>query len=115
MLESYFRNLITVKRLPDTLNDQLQRFTTSLKRQGYADRTVRLKLRVLTNLGQWLGRNNLPVTNLDDQLVAHFSSESSEFKGATQKPSSSFSITSEGTVLFVPEICLLTDHRWLTF
>ena len=52
------------KRFPDTFDDQLQRFTTSLKRQGYADRTVRQKLRVLTNCGQWLGRHNLAVAKL---------------------------------------------------
>ena len=72
MLERSFRNLATAKRFPDTFDDQLQRFTTSLKRQGYADRTVRQKLRVLTNCGQWLGRHNLAVTKLDDQLLATF-------------------------------------------
>ena len=51
---------------------QLRRFTTSLIEQGYADETVRLKLRLLTNFGQWLRRNNLAVTNLDERLVEAF-------------------------------------------
>src|SRR6516162_6373964 len=72
MLERSFPNLAPAKRFPDTFGDQLQRFTASLKRQGYADRTVRQKLRVLTNCGQWLERNSLAVTKLDDQLLAIF-------------------------------------------
>jgi hypothetical protein len=65
MLESSFRNLVAAKRFPETFVGQLQRFTTSLIGQGYADRTVRQKLRVFTNFGQWLGRNNLAVKKLD--------------------------------------------------
>ena len=72
MLERSFRNLAPAKHFPDTFGDQLQRFATSLKRQGYADRTVRQKLRVLTNCGQWMGQLNLAVTKLDDQLLATF-------------------------------------------
>jgi hypothetical protein len=52
MVESPFRNLVAGRRLPDPLVAQLQRFTTSLIEQGYADETVRLKLQLLTNFGQ---------------------------------------------------------------
>jgi len=69
MLESYFRNLVAAKHLPDPLVAQLRRFTTSLVERGYADCTVRQKLQLLTNFGQWLGRNNFAVTRLDEQLV----------------------------------------------
>lgn len=72
MLESYFRNVIAVKRLPDPVIAQLWGFTTSLIEQDYADETVRLKLQLLTNLGQWLRRKNLPVMNLDERLVDAF-------------------------------------------
>jgi site-specific recombinase XerD len=72
MLESSFRNLVAAKRFPETFVGQPQRFTTSLIGQGYADRTVRQKLRVLTNFGQWLGRNNLAVKKLDEQLLEAF-------------------------------------------
>ena len=72
MLESSFRNLVAAKRLPDPLVAQLRRFTTSLIAQGYADGTVRLKLQLLTNFGQWLKRKNLAVTNLDERLVDAF-------------------------------------------
>ena len=72
MLERSFPNLTPAKRFPDTFGDQLQGFTTSLKRQGYADRTVRQKLQLLTDCGQWLGRHNLAVTKLDDQLLETF-------------------------------------------
>ncbi len=71
MLES-FRNVVAAKRLPDPLVTQLRRFTTSLIEQGYADETVRLKLQLLTNCGQWLRRKNLAVTNLDERLVDAF-------------------------------------------
>ena len=72
MLERSFRNLVAPKRLPDPLVAQLRRFTASLIEQGYADETVRLKLLLLTNFGQWLRRNNLAVTSLDDRLVEAF-------------------------------------------
>ena len=38
MLESSFQNLAAVETFPNPLDDQLQRFTASLKKQGYADR-----------------------------------------------------------------------------
>lgn len=47
-------------------------FRNSLVEQGYADHTVRLKLQLLTNFGQWLRRKNLAVTNLDERLVDAF-------------------------------------------
>src|SRR6266481_7498590 len=72
MLESSFRNLVAAKHLPEPLVAQLRRFTTSLIERGYADCTVRQKLQLLTNFGQWLGRNNFAVTRLDEQLVEAF-------------------------------------------
>ena len=78
MLESSFQNLVAAKRLPDPLVAQLQSFTTSLIEEGYADETVRLKLQLLTNVGQWLRRNRLAVTNLDERLVEAFLKRSTE-------------------------------------
>ncbi len=72
MLESSFRNLVAAKHLPEPLVAQLRRFTASLIERGYADCTVRQKLQLLTNFGQWLGRNNFAVTRLDEQLVEAF-------------------------------------------
>jgi len=72
MLESSFRNLVAPGRFPDQLLAQLRRFTTSLIEQGYAGETVRLKLQLLTNFGQWLRRNDLAVTNLDERVVEAF-------------------------------------------
>ena len=72
MLESSFRNLVAAKHLSDPLVAQLRRFTTSLIERGYADCTVRQKLQLLTNFGQWLGRNNFAVARLDEQLVEAF-------------------------------------------
>ena len=57
MLESSFQNLVTVNRLPDPLVVQLQRFTASLIEQGYADETVRWKVKRVTDFGQWLKQN----------------------------------------------------------
>jgi integrase/recombinase XerD len=39
---------------------------------GYADATVKSKLWVLANFGQWLGRRGLSVTNVDEMLVEAF-------------------------------------------
>jgi hypothetical protein len=72
MLESSFRNLVAATHLPDPLVAHLWRFTTSLIERGYADYTLRWKLQLLTNFGQWLGRNNIPVTRLDERLVEAF-------------------------------------------
>ncbi len=72
MPENSFQNLVAVKRLPDPLVVQLRIFTTALIEQGYADETVRLKLQLLTNFGQWLRRKNLAVTNLDERFVDAF-------------------------------------------
>lgn len=72
MLENSFQDLVAVKRLPDPLVVQLRIFTTALIEQGYADETVRLKLQLLTNFGQWLRRKNLAVTNLDERFVDAF-------------------------------------------
>src|ERR1700745_2351281 len=72
MVERCFLNLVGGKGLPGPLVVQLRRFPTALIEQGYADETVRLKLLLLTNVGQWLRRNSLAVTNLDERLVETF-------------------------------------------
>ena len=72
MFESSFQNLVAVKRLPHPLVVQLRRFTSSLIEQGYADETVRWKLKLVTNLVQWLKRNRLVVADLDEPLVEAF-------------------------------------------
>jgi len=72
MVESSVRNLVGGEGLPGPLVAQLRRFITELIEQGYADETVRSKLLLLTNLGQWLRRNSLAITNLDERLVEAF-------------------------------------------
>jgi site-specific recombinase XerD len=72
MFESSCQNPPAVNRLPEPLVVQLRRFTTSLIEQGYVDQTVRSKLQLLTNLGLWLKRSRLAVTNLDEPLVEAF-------------------------------------------
>ena len=81
-------------------------FRNSLVEQGYADHTVRLKLQLLTNFGQWLRRKNLAVTNLDERLVDAFLTCKHRVHRADsiQNPFSSFSIICEGTTLFQLEI-----------
>jgi hypothetical protein len=61
MLESSFQEPGTIKPFPDPLVAELQRFTTSLIEQGYADLTVRVKVKLVTSFGQWLKRNRLAV------------------------------------------------------
>lgn len=72
MVESCFQNAVAVKCLPQPLVDQLPRFTTSLIEQGYADETVRLKVKLVTDFGQWLTRNRLAATDLTESLVEAF-------------------------------------------
>ena len=72
MLESSFLNLVAVNRLPDPLVVQFRRFTSSLIEQGYADETVRWKVKLVTNLVQWLKRNRRVVADLDEPLVEAF-------------------------------------------
>ena len=72
MLESRFQNLVATKRLPDPLVVQLGRFTTLLIEQGYADQTVRLKVKLVTDFGQWLKRSGTAVANLDEPLAEAF-------------------------------------------
>jgi integrase/recombinase XerD len=50
----------------------LRTFATSAMDDGYADATVKSKLWVLANFGQWLGRRGLSVTNVDERLVEAF-------------------------------------------
>ena len=72
MLESSFQNLVAVNRLPDPLVVQLRKFTSSLQEQGYADETVRVKVKLVTNLVQWLKRNRFAVADLDEPRVEAF-------------------------------------------
>ena len=67
---------------------QLRRFTTSLIEQGYADETVRLKLVLLTNFGQWLRRNNLAVTSLERLVEAFLKRKHRVHKGNLRKRAS---------------------------
>ncbi len=72
MVESSFQNLVAANHLPDPLVVQLRRFTSSLIEQGYADQTVRFKVKLITNFVQWLKRNRLAVADLDEPLVEAF-------------------------------------------
>lgn len=72
MLESSFGKLVTGTRLSDPVVAHLQRFMISLIEQGYADSTLKQKLQLLTNFGQWLARNNLALTDLDERRVEAF-------------------------------------------
>ena len=72
MLESSFQEPGTIKPFPDPLVAELQRFTTSLIEQGYADLTVRVKVKLVTSFGQWRKRNRLAVTDLAEPLLEAF-------------------------------------------
>jgi site-specific recombinase XerD len=72
MIESSFQEPQTIKPFPDPLVAELQRFTTSLIEQGYADVTVQVKVKLVTSFGQWLKRNRLGVTDLAEPLVETF-------------------------------------------
>ena len=72
MLESSFQKHGTSKKFPDPLAAELQTFTTSLIEQGYADVTVRVKVKLVMSFGKWLKRNTLAVTDIAEPLVEAF-------------------------------------------
>jgi Phage integrase family len=70
MLEKLLR---PKERLQDKpLGLHLQALATSFLEDGYADVTVRLKLRLLADFGRWLGRTGLAVTPVDERRVDAF-------------------------------------------
>jgi site-specific recombinase XerD len=72
MLESSFQNLTAGCRLPDLFVVQLRRFASSLAEQGYAENTLREKVKLLAKCEAWLKRNRLAVVDLDERLVETF-------------------------------------------
>jgi site-specific recombinase XerD len=73
MLANSFKNLAAPKHFQDNpLVLHLQTFATSLVEDGYADVTLRSKLWLLADFGQWLGRRELTVTDLDERFVEEF-------------------------------------------
>jgi site-specific recombinase XerD len=54
------------------LEFHLQTLATSLGEDGYVDETVRLKLRLLADLGRWLGRTGLALAYLNERHVDAF-------------------------------------------
>ena len=71
MPESCFRNL-PANCLPDPLTVQLQRFSALLMEQGYADETVRWKVKRITDFRQWLKQRGVAVADLDEERVKAF-------------------------------------------
>jgi integrase/recombinase XerD len=72
MLEISFQKHQTNKRFPDLPAAELQTFTASLFEQGYADMTVRVKVKLILSFGRWLNRNRLAVKDLAEPLVEAF-------------------------------------------
>ncbi len=50
----------------------LEVLARSFKEDGYADRTVRVKLRLLTDFGWWFRQTGLPITCIDERQVEAF-------------------------------------------
>jgi len=71
MPESCFQNL-SANCLPDPLTVQLQRFSALLMEQGYADETVRWKVKRITDFRQWLKQRGVAVADLDEERVKAF-------------------------------------------
>ena len=67
------KSLQPSERLHDNpLGLSLQALATSLVEDGYADQTVRSKLRLLAGLGRWFGLTGLTVAHLDERHVEAF-------------------------------------------
>lgn len=64
------------KRLQNLRDNQwefrLRTFATSLVEDGYTDRTVQEKLRLLARLGRWLQSTKLSITDLNERLLEAF-------------------------------------------
>ena len=71
MPESCFKNL-PANCLPDPLTVQLQKFSALLIEQGYADETVRWKVKRITDFRQWLKQRGVAVADLDEERVKAF-------------------------------------------
>ena len=115
MREGSFQNLVAVNRLPHPLVVQLQRFTASLIEQSYAEETVRLKVKLVTDFGQWLKRNGVAVADLDEPRVEAFLKPRHREGMGDLRTLQSFLIICEASTLFRLGTCLLIDHRWRTF
>src|SRR2546425_1087768 len=73
MLKDSLKDPLAGKRWQDNpLVLHLRPFATALIEDGYADNTMQSKLWLLADLGQWLERSGLSVTDLDEQLVETF-------------------------------------------
>jgi hypothetical protein len=65
--------LNTNKRVRDNpLMSHLLTFATTLMDDGYTDATVKSKLWLLAEFGQWLERSRLSLRNLNERLVEAF-------------------------------------------
>jgi site-specific recombinase XerD len=73
MLEEFFERLAADNRSRgNALVVHLSPFAASLIEDGYADATVKSKLWLLADFGQWLERSGVAVTDLDERLVETF-------------------------------------------
>jgi site-specific recombinase XerD len=72
MRESSFQSLEAVNCIPDPLVAQFRRFTSLLIEQGYAEVTVRSKLKLVIDFVQWLKRSRLAVADLDESRMEAF-------------------------------------------
>ena len=72
MLESSFQKHRRSKCFSDPPAAELQTFTTSLIEQGYADVTVRMKVKLVLSFGEWLKRKRFAVADVAEPLVQVF-------------------------------------------
>ena len=70
MLEKFLRAYEPLEDSP--LGSHLQAFERWLVEDGYADETIRSKLKLLADFGRWLGRTGLTVAHLEDGQVSEF-------------------------------------------
>ncbi len=70
MLEKFLRANEPLEDSP--LGSHLQAYATWLVEDGYADETIRSKLKLLGDFGRWLGRTGLTVAHLEEGHVSAF-------------------------------------------
>jgi site-specific recombinase XerD len=73
MLEKFLKRLEADKlELRNPLLVHVRSFAASLMEDGYATATMQSKLGLIVDLGQWLGRRGLAVTDLDERRIETF-------------------------------------------
>ena len=73
MVKRFLSNAVVAERLRrGPLGPCLDSYITTIDALGFAESTTRIQLRFLSDLGQWLQQQSVPLVDLDEQVVEAF-------------------------------------------